>query len=135
MNDAIIGFIGVIVGAVISYVAQMRATKMTLEAELRRLRTESNIRDKETRAIQIREWLAEILAESDPDINKDVDYRKIVVNIFRLQLILDTRTNKSHALINDAIIKLGLAFQTKTAMREEIYALQSQIIEAAKSMN
>ena len=135
MNEAVFGLIGVGVGAVVSYFAQMRATRMVVDAELRRLPVESRIRDDEKKTDRIREWTAEILALSDPDINATVDYRQIVVNIHRLQLILDTDTNCGHKRLNDGINKLGLLFQTKSATRDAIYLLQSQIVEAAKHMN
>lgn len=132
MIEAIFGLIGVAVGAVVSYLAQVRATRMTVEAELRRLHVESRIRDEEKRTDMIREWTAEILALCDPDINASVDYRRIVINIHRLQLVLDTDTNRAHARLNDAINKIGLLFQTKGATRESLYPLQSEIVEAAK---
>ena len=132
MTEAIFGLAGVVVGAAVSYFAQVRATRMTVEAELRRLPIESRIRDEEKRNDMIREWTAEILGLCDPDINATVDYRRIVTNIHRLQLILDTDTNQAHARLNDAIIKIGLLFQTKSATRESLYALQSEILEAAK---
>jgi hypothetical protein len=134
MTEAIFGLIGVAIGAFVSYFAQVRATRIAVEAELRRLPVESRIRDEEKKIDMIREWTAEILALSDPDINANVDYRRIVVYIHRLQLILDTDRNRAHAVLNDGINKLGLLFQTKSATREALYPLLSQIVEAVKHM-
>lgn len=135
MTSAVFGLIGVITGAVISYFTQVRATRMAIDAELQRLRVEASIRQSEKRADLIREWTAEILAECDPDTNAEVDYRKVVTNIHRLQLILDTSGNKAHARLNDAIIKLGISFQTKEATRESTYEIQNQMVEAVKAMH
>jgi len=134
MTEAIFGLLGVAIGALVSYFAQIRATKMSVDAELRRLPVEACIRDDEKKLDRIREWTAEILALSDPDINANVDYRQIVVNIHRLQLILDTDTNTDHAGLNGGLNRLGMLFQTKTATREAVYALHDQIVETVKHM-
>ena len=125
---------GVLIGALVSYLAQIHATRMAIEAELRRLREEASIRKGEKRIDQIRDWSAEILALCDPDINAKVDYRQIVINIHRLQLILDTDGIPSHGRLNDAINKIGMLFQTKEATREALYPLQSQVVDAIKTM-
>jgi hypothetical protein len=135
MTEAIFGLIGVLFGSLVSYFAQVRATRLAIDAELRRMDVEYRLREYAKRNELIREWAAEILVECDPDVNATVNYRKIVTNIHRLQLILDTSGNKAHAIINDAINKLGMSFQTKSATRESTYAFQNQIIESVKAMN
>jgi DNA-binding FadR family transcriptional regulator len=135
MTEALFGIIGVLIGAGVSYFAQLRATRLAIEGQLKRLAVETKIRETEKKSDLIREWVAEILTECDPDINKQIDYRKIVMNIHRLQLILDTSNNQSHKALNNAINNLGLSFQTKNATRKSTYQFQSQIVEAVKAMN
>ena len=103
MNEALFGFIG----AGVSYYAQLRATRLAIEGELKRLTVETRIRESEKNTDLIREWVAEMLTDCDPDINQQIDYRPIVMNIHRLQLILDTSNNQAHAELNDAITKLS----------------------------
>lgn len=135
MYEALFGFLGVLIGAGVSYFAQLQATRLAVEGELKRLSVETRLRESEKMRDFIREWVAEILTTCDPDINQEIDYRRIVKNIQRLQLILDTSDNKAHAALNDAINQLGLSFQTKNATRENVYALQSKITEAVKALN
>jgi len=134
MTEAIFGFIGVMIGSLTSYFAQIHVTKLANQAELSRLSVEARIRDEEKKLDLIREYVAELLFVTDPDISTNVDHKQITRNILRLQLILEIDTNIVHRNLNGEINQLGALFLRNEATRDSIYSIQDQILTIVRGL-
>ena len=133
--SVLIGLIGVLIGAGIAHYTQMRATKLAMEGERQRILAEAALHDKQVKLDKIRECVADILIATEPVINSHVDASRLLVNVHKVQMLLDTDHNEAHRQLNEAINKLAFAFTSEGASQLNTYKLQDQMVAAVKRMN
>lgn len=135
MTEAIIGFIGVMVGAGIAHLSQMRATKLALEAEHKRIHTEAVLHDKQIRLDKIRECVANILILVEPEFKETIDTKRLLSNIHIVQMLLDTAKDEAHADLNSAINVLAGSVLSGQIKELDTLILTGKMVDAVKKMN
>ncbi|MDD2229643.1 MAG: hypothetical protein PHY48_09545 [Candidatus Cloacimonetes bacterium] len=102
---------GVIAGASISAIIQLKITKHVLGNEYNKIITQVRLEAISKRNDKKRELLLqavpELLEVSDPDIHVSIDYGMVVRKIHKIQILLNLK-NPSDAQLNAAVNDLGL---------------------------
>ena len=135
MTEAIIGFIGVLVGAGIAHFSQMRATILALEAEHKRIHTEAELDDKQIRLDKIRECVADILILVEPEFKETIDTKRLLSSIHKVQMLLDTAKDEAHADLNGAINVLAGSVLSGQIKELDTLILTGKMVDAVKKMN
>ena len=135
MTEAIFGFIGVLVGAGIAHYSLMRATKLALEAEHKRIYAEAALHDKQIRLDKIRECVADIIILVEPEFREAIDKKRLLTNIHKVQMLLDTAKDEAHAELNGAINVLAGAVLSGQIKELDTLILTGNMVDAVKKMN
>ena len=145
---ALVGVGGAVLVAIVSVITQLCITKAVIKAERERIsdqiRGEEISRLREKRIDSIRIAVSELLATSDPQSNRGVDYGRTCNLISQVQLLLDLRV-QSEAALNGALKRIGLCLQeyvtvqhlpidSKTAETRELLQVHSAVLETAKTV-
>lgn len=105
---------GTVLVAVVSIVAQALTTRFVMKSERERIaqqvEAEHQAQSLRKRSDILLESIAELLAETDPQVKARFDYGRVVSLIHRAQLVL-RQNDQEEAALNDALNQLGLALQ------------------------
>ena len=136
---AIAAIVGVIIGALFSGRHQLRNTKMLIESEMIKLRSqllaESRNRIRSKKEDLLFESVPKLLVATDPQLNTKYDYHHIVSLIHQIQICLDTR-NPAEANLNHVTSELGFTAQAvicKSAPPETLLGPNGQLIDASRA--
>ena len=135
MTEVIFGFIGVLVGAGITHYTQMRTTQLALEGEHKRIIAEAALHDKQIRLDKIRECVADIIIIVEPEMHEAIDKRRLLSNIHKVQMLLDTAKDEAQADLNGAINVLAGSVLSGQIKELDTLILTGKMVDAVKKMN
>ena len=119
---AIITVCGTVFVAVVSVITQLLVTRFVVCSEqqraLKQIQLERRSSLQQARHERLTDALADLLAETDPQVNAKLSHSRVVVLIHRAQLALD-RTQETEAALCDAINQLGMVLQSYIPYHDE----------------
>lgn len=137
------GVLGALLGsvlvAIITTKHQKNMTTKLIESELHKINTQILGESRARLLAKKEDWLTdaitELLTETDPELQAEFNYKKIVSLIHRIQLILDTRST-SQNLINRYTSEIGFAIRTIVERRSPptpLLSLQGELMNATRA--
>lgn len=105
---------GTVLVAVVSVLAQLFTTRFVMKSERQKIaqqiEAEHRAQTLRRRTDILLESMADLLAETDPQVKAEFDYGRVVSLIHRAQLVLN-QNDQEEAALNAAVNQLGLELQ------------------------
>jgi len=130
------GMLGVaIVGAMIQWIVTRTVTRSEHERIRIQLQSESRLRRTEQWHVRFQETIADLLKETDPEVNPEQSSEKVVPLILRAQLMLSPK-EPAHSRLLALITELGLVVNGWHGTRDvgAILRIHGELLDAAREI-
>ena len=140
LDVALVALAGVALGGLLAGWFQRINTKTLVAAEMDKLRLQLDGEAKKRLVGRKQDWLLELVPElvsaADPELHAQFDYKRVVVLIQRIELLLDPKV-PTEARLNMALANLGFAVQAAVSGQRDISRLlntQAEVTEATRGL-
>lgn len=133
---SVTGVVGIVIGAVMTGWQQRAITRVIIQSEFRKLSAqiqgESRAHFRATKNDRLLEVIPELIAATDPELQQNFDYNRIIRLLHRVQLMLNL-DNPLESRINGRLNDLAFtvrAVKSGNASSDALLQSQSQLVES-----
>lgn len=130
------GMVGVAtLGGIVQWLVTRTVTRSEHERLRLQLKSESRLRQFEEWRVRLQETIVELLKETDPEVNPQVNRERVVPLILRAQVMLNV-SQPAHRKLNGFITELGLAVNGWQGNRDVagILRTHSAVLQATREL-